>query len=936
MPKFLFLSVIGLMTDSHTMRPTNYRNAFRFLTVAGVAISISIFAFNTAASAQSPSTGLLIDDVTITIVAKPETPNGVAHRASVTVRNSSETNFSGLQRLDYTVDGGERQLAYIVTQLGSGESLTITFELALIPGERTINVTLGDSEVSRTLTVTGADIGIAIVEHRLKRGKTVEFVMAITNSGERTARDLTLSSAWQETSSDDISERNYDGPLQDLATAQRTTVIMPFQINPGSYQFSFEVTSSSLETDHDNNSATVMVDIDYVDLQVQLLSAKNVGWDSDGNGLMSLNVKVENAGVEDMNSFYVGVDCRGEWMSNCSSSTQFSQLLAGVQTTSEFRLWLPVGDTPISIFAVENEDTYRWGESNVVETTITTPQVPEQVWTLSRTSEPNIASYWSDGSANVELDLTFVNNGTDESSTINIQCTQDESTIEGCGGEVSLDLVDNVYPTVVHQSLRLPSGNTTLQFHYGTDEPTTLLASVPERIVGVERDVWDCFTDTSNLDPQTGEQAAGGDEGIGCAGWVSEDVTKWPLGEPIKLWSHGHSDYLEILDDVLDDTAPFLNLEFERVATREEAQLKVHTGVAREDAELTGLDCIDFAGCAETSVDDDGQITASTIAIWLIDQEDERWRSHFIRVATLHELLHALTNIQHRHHDRTSVMSYDALNYTTIEGMDRGLFELLAHPLVEPGMSFDDVHELIVFADELNDPPEPEELSAHTLLRRAHAALMDAGAMSFEVRGGWPGCTGLTFGPAELEFGNLLPHHARWHHFHDGNYRYYYVGHHTDWSESEWWSRRGRQWSDVGVDSVFDGTSFASWFSLVPDMLSEISIYANASDYSVVYRTDKRVEIAARLDEPNPTWSRGLERKIRIVLDAKSFVILEYEMTWNFDLADRDSCDSYQVKARNPKYGIEFNFPDAILEASALLSTEVEADDEVIEESTAR
>ena len=66
--------------------------------------------------------------------------------------------------MDYTIDDGERQLAYIVTQLASGETLSFTFEFALIPGDRTINVVLGESEVSRTVTVTGADIDLRIIE----------------------------------------------------------------------------------------------------------------------------------------------------------------------------------------------------------------------------------------------------------------------------------------------------------------------------------------------------------------------------------------------------------------------------------------------------------------------------------------------------------------------------------------------------------------------------------------------------------------------------------------------------------------------------------------------------------------------------------------------------------------------------------------------------
>ncbi len=897
--------------------------------LAGISILGVVFvliAFNTpTASAQSPPTGLVIDDVTI--VAKLETPNGIAHRASVTVRNSSETDFSGLQRVDYTIDDGELQLAYIVTQLASGQTLTFTFEFPLIPGTRTVNVILGDSELSRTVNVTGADINVEVIEHRLKRGRTVEFVIAITNTGGRFARGLTLSSEWKDNSSENVNESVYDGTLQDLAPVQRTTVVIPYQINPGSYSFTFDVATSSLETNDDNNSTTVSIDVDFVDLRIQLLSAESIGWDSDGNGLMSLNVEVENAGVEDMNSFYVAIDCRGEWSADCSSSVQFARLSAGEKSTSEFRLWLPVGDTPSSVFAVENEDTYRWGNSNVIETTITTPPVPEQAWTLSRTSEPDVASFWSDGSANVELDLTFINNGTDESSTVNIECVQDETVVDSCGGEFVLNLVDDVYPTVIPQSLRLPHGDTTLHFHYGTEEPATLLATVPERIIGVDRDVWDCFSDTSFVDDNAEDDSDGAgahlkdDLGIGCAGWDETYIKKWPVGKTIKVWVNGEATYVDVFKDLLEDLAPLLNLEFAYVPVVSDAELVAYTGWSKDDASTTDLGCIEFAGCARNSWDDYGNLTRSQIAIWINDIDDDSWRANDIRATTLHELLHSLTGVNHRHHDRTSVMSYESLNYTTIDGMDLGLYELLANPMVEPGMTFDEVAKLIIFNDELNDPPQPVELTAKQILRHAHATWMDAGAVSYEVRGGWPDCN-YHFGWGRYEFGNLSPRFPLWQRFEHGSFHYYLVGHPTDRDATEYWLRRGRNWQKVESTKVFDNTYFRSGFTNPFAMLANINIYAEDTSYQVISRNANRVVLEIVINGPNPNWSRNLTLRIRTEIHSETFEISNYKMTWNFNPRERDACDVYNVEGRNPIFGQEFTFPDEIRQGSQILLTD--------------
>ena len=247
-------------------------------------------------------------------------------------------------------------------------------------------------------------------------------------------------------------------------------------------------------------------------------------------------------------------------------------------------------------------------------------------------------------------------------------------------------------------------------------------------------------------------------------------------------------------------------------------------------------------------------------------------------------------------------------------------------------MSFDEVLDLIVFADELNDPPEPVELSAPALLRRAHAALMDAESFSFEVKGGWPGCRGNhDFGWAQHESANLLPYAALWRHFQDGNDRYYYIGNPPDWGESEWWLMRGRGWSDVGVERVTDATNFRGGFSSLLQTLADINVYAKPSDYMVVSRNSDRVEIEVSIDQPNPSWSRGLNLEIGIAVHPENYQILEYEMTWNFNPRNRNNCDIYTIEARSPQYTIDFKFPDAIRNDSQILAPATVPDEPEIE-----
>ena len=671
MPKFVTI----------TLQSRNNLSRFWLIAIF-VASAIPIaFGFTSTAAAQSPTANLTIQSLDLTKTRESST--AITYQATATVKNTGDADFSGVQRVDYQINGGDAQLTYIITSLPAGGSLSFTFHFDLQPGDHTIRLILGDAETSQTVSVAGADIAVDIAQHRFVTGGNVEFDIRITNSGSLTANDLTLTATWMNADSEVEEIQTYDSDIPSLPPQGETTVTVPIQVSPGSYDFAFTGTTSTIDSDPTNNSTQLPLDVEFIDLRVHVLSTESLGWDGEGKSFMSIIIGVENAGVDDSNSFYVGIKCEDERTIDCATSTQSDPVAAGEQSRIELRIWLPIGDTSTRIFAVEDEDTFRWGDSNAIDAAITAPTIPELTWTLVRISQPTVASYWGDGTANVELDLTLANNGTDEPYTVTFECTHNDTVIADCGSDITGDFETNTHPTIAQPVLRLPQGKTTITIDYGTEEVKLATAIVPERIVGVDREVWDCFSDTSNVYPGYEENEDDDSfQGIGCAGWRRDRVIKWPAGEAVQLWSHGNDLYLEILDEVLNDVGSLLNVEFETAETKDEAQITVHTGVAREDADFTGLeDCIDFGGCADTRFNEKGQITSSNIAIWLIDIEDGKRRDQYIRSATLHELLHALTYIGHRHHDRTSVMSYEALNYTTVDGMDLGLFDLIGNPL---------------------------------------------------------------------------------------------------------------------------------------------------------------------------------------------------------------------------------------------------------------
>ena len=151
-------------------------------------------------------------------------------------------------------------------------------------------------------------------------------------------------------------------------------------------------------------------------------------------------------------------------------------------------------------------------------------------------------------------------------------------------------------------------------------------------------------------------------------------MVKWEVGEPIRLWTEGDDHYEEIFSSVIDDLSPVLGIEFETARSRHGADIVAHLGLPREGTQLEGLRCNTSAGCAAFDIGSDGTISSGQLVVWPPARGlDDTGVDHMIYSITLHELLHVLTGMLHRHDDRTSVMSYDSLDYKTLSETDLAL-----------------------------------------------------------------------------------------------------------------------------------------------------------------------------------------------------------------------------------------------------------------------
>ena len=188
-------------------------------------------------------------------------------------------------------------------------------------------------------------------------------------------------------------------------------------------------------------------------------------------------------------------------------------------------------------------------------------------------------------------------------------------------------------------------GMTTTTFDYGRDESLTFDVEVPEKILGVDREVWECYADR----PQGGVEI-GGEVFDGCGGWSTPTVEKWLNDTPVKVWATGDSDHIAALEMVLLELAPILNLEFEWVGSEQVANFKAFVGVPDSEAPTLGFDddptLVHAWGFGAASVNG-GEATSGYMVIWHIDLTGFSSPIDLIRSVTIHEALHALVPIGH-------------------------------------------------------------------------------------------------------------------------------------------------------------------------------------------------------------------------------------------------------------------------------------------------
>ncbi len=170
-----------------------------------------------------------------------------------------------------------------------------------------------------------------------------------------------------------------------------------------------------------------------------------------------------------------------------------------------------------------------------------------------------------------------------------------------------------------------------------------------------------------------------------------------------------------------------------------------------------------------------------------------------IRHTTLHELMHIVVPIGHRTALDTRLATDSGLSV-----VDEELIRLHSHPLIRPGMTVDEIEDLIVLNEDLLDPQAVSPYwQAHEVLREVNSVLQEASSVRLQVSGEWSGfCGSHRVDRATYELGDIkdgLPSMLRFrtgdvHHFIVQTYRH---GEHNHWTES------GNRWMIAKEVDVF-------------------------------------------------------------------------------------------------------------------------------------
>lgn len=805
----------------------------------------------------------------------------VSTEFTLVVRNIGGTGGEESVPVRIQVDGGEYEDTHTLQRPDAGEQVSFTVVQELEPGEHNVLFEIGGTEKSVDVNVVTADLVVHSMVWSIVEDGSIALTSAVTNNGQLTAEGVKVWVNWDsvEASASDVANGQV-GPItvEKIGAGETEIVVIPIEVTAGAYSLTLSVETESVEIRLENNSAQELVEVDYVQLRPVLAHMELLGYDREGYGLIRVLVQVNNEGQGESGTLKVGLAC-GD---GCLEEVQIGSIAPGQSEGAALEVTVPQGETAATIYAGSMDDGYRWGSDNTINAVL---QVPEKLPVLLEAqASADVTGYWLDGTAEVSLSVELRNDGylsALDSYSLEVACRKDEVVVEDCSSQGIVELTDGFGPGEAAISLSAPMGSV-LEIDLDAEGVEVLELEIPERILGVDRDVWNCYSNR----PGPGID--------GCGGWQANTVYKWNHDVPVRVWASGREDYIGVFETVLDELAPLLNLEFVWVDTREEATLEAQLGVPQDTAfDVEWQECADYGGCANTQINDVGNVKSGFIVVWDFGEPRE-----WARGAMIHELLHVVSYVGHRHTLDTLMGEGGRLSL-----YDEALLGLHHDPLIKPGMTMEEVEELVVLEDELLDSsPDSEHEEVRATIDRAADVLLEAGSVRFELVGtGGYGCK-YKLTPTVYEVGDFR---ARWEHLvhlRDAFDRF------MIFADGETWRELNGVWTGVEHSTVYDLLGWSSHWTSPLGALWTVLAASSDDNVRLVGRIEGQITVEA-------SWLReGHSRLVMLTVDEETHHIVRYTMTIQPWLGHDNQC-ARVFTATKAEYGIEIEVPHALAAA---------------------
>ena len=501
------------------------------------------------------------------------------------------------------------------------------------------------------------------------------------------------------------------------------------------------------------------------------------------DGQIAVDVTVRNTGNLDAEGVVVVGSADLTDGSEAEGNGQTNLIPAGEERTVEVLIDVPAGE-----YVVQLRSLTASLEADVDDNTAALHAVVTYV-DISYDFVFTPGGYWSDGSANVELTATAINSGFSaftDVAVVSYSCTGASFLDEVSTGKFEFVMPDGFRATT--ESIALRSSPGTVQCRFISQEQGTqdYEHEVAAKIVGVSREVWECYSD-STINRH-------GD--IGCAAREDEFVVKWDLDRPLRVWATGDRGYIDVLWATLGKLSPLLDMTFTNALSQDEADLKAWVGVSRTEGpeSLRSGVCVDADGCAFPNLTNDYKAYGASIGVWTVETDwlyETGLVDRRIEHVMLHELMHALMPMAHRDDPLSAVNNINGPDWIELDPSEEALIRLHRNSLIRPGMTMEQVRPLVVLEDELLDAPAVRggALTPMEILREAFQTLQNADSATWRIEGGWlDRCAEYSFGPADYTIAGFDSHGPDLTRFVDGPDRIFHF-------DGEDWLREDGVWA---------------------------------------------------------------------------------------------------------------------------------------------